>query len=89
MDLHSAIDFLITTWGDEREWMIFRQTVAPEHCVRVCATESEAQEKALLMAQYHVAAGHDAQVHVRRREGDAWQTVWHALGSLPRFPCTR
>lgn len=61
MGLDHYIDFFVTLWGNQGDWLIFRKAISPENCVRVCGSQPEACEDALKMAQYHVATGQDSQ----------------------------
>lgn len=86
--VRGSVDFYIESFTQavsaERVWFIYKGSLAC--CVGVFGDCIDATAHAIPMAEYQVACGNVAQIHVRDRTAGPWRTVWCPPGVDPRFP---
>jgi len=82
------VDFYIVPVGfvsvKKQSWYVYIGTTS--HCLAVHDELMGAEEHATQMAEYRVAYGGYAQIHVQQADTKLWKTVWYSPGIKPRFP---
>lgn len=69
---------------ERQPWLICARPSS--HCLAVHEDQTSAIAHARRMADYRVAAGKAAQVHVQNEDGSCWKTVWCSAGGVPKYP---
>lgn len=69
---------------ERKQWLICARPAS--HCLAVHEDQASAIAHACRMAEYRVAAGKAAQVHVHGNDGRYWKTVWCSAGAVPKHP---
>ena len=69
---------------ERKQWLICARPAS--HCLAVHEDRASAIAHARRMAEYRVAAGKVAQIHVQNEDGSSWKTVWCSTGGVPKHP---
>ena len=81
------VDFYITSASHvastEQEWLVCKESLS--YCVAIHDDLAAATADAIQMADFDVACGQVAQVHVQEHPSAQWRTVWCSPGAIPRF----
>ena len=57
-------------------WLVTRRDGAPENGVAICASRSDAVERATVMSRYQLSCGKASRVLLRAEPSHGWEVVW-------------